>query len=325
MSDKMILAANNNDIGSKVDSSSNCTRNAGGHNKGVNINGKDAIMTEVSVMGIINVNEESFYAASRCKGVDSFEERMNSMFVAGADIIDIGACSTKPGSTPVSEEKEWENLREILKVFRRSGFVGDGKTSFMGGLKISIDTFRAEIVRRVYDEIGPFIVNDISAGEDDINMLKRVGELKLPYIAMHKRGTPNTMQSLCNYPDGVVNEVINYFNSFSDKAKFYNISSYMIDPGFGFAKTVAQNYELLNGLHRIISEVEGHSGAYRPLLAGLSRKSMIWRPLDITPEEALPATVALNLQCLLNGASVIRVHDVKEGVQTRILYNLIVG
>ena len=110
MSDKMILAANNNDIGSKVDSSSNCTRNAGGHNKGVNINSKDAIMTEVSVMGIINVNEESFYAASRCKGVDSFEERMNSMFVAGADIIDIGACSTKPGSTPVSEEKERENL-----------------------------------------------------------------------------------------------------------------------------------------------------------------------------------------------------------------------
>jgi dihydropteroate synthase len=292
-----------------------------GNKNNVEVHGQDKVL----VMGIINVNEESFYAASRCTGIDSFEARMEEMLAAGADIIDIGACSTKPGSTPVSEEKEWENLRGVLKWFLNNGIaIGEGR-GFMGGLKISVDTFRAEIVRRVYDEIGAFIVNDISAGEDDCAMLERVGELKLPYIAMHKRGTPDTMQSMCDYQDGVVNEVINYFNSFSDKAKSYNINSYMIDPGFGFAKTVEQNYELLNGMQRIIGEVERYSGSYRPLLAGLSRKSMIWKPLGITPDEALSATVALNLQCLLNGAEVIRVHDVKEGVQTRTLFNLIVN
>lgn len=285
---------------------------------------------DIMVMGIINVNDESFYAASRCRGEECFHERIERMILEGADIIDIGACSTKPGSTPVSESREWENLKGVMDVIKslKDKLYGDRAKSEYGmsgycGLRISVDTFRSEIVRRVFNEIGPFIVNDISAGEEDDKMLKTVGELNLPYIAMHKRGTPDTMQQLCDYPNGVVQEVADYFKSFNDKASSFGIEHYMIDPGFGFAKTVEQNYELLNGLQTIISAITEYSGVYRPLLAGLSRKSMIWRPLGITPEEALPATVALNLQCLLNGAAVIRVHDVKEGVETRALYNLI--
>lgn len=270
-----------------------------------------------TVMGIINVNNESFYAASRCNGEEDFSERIERMIANGASIIDIGACSTKPGSTPVTQEQEWNNLKVPLK------YIANIAKKKYPDTKFSIDTFRSEIVRRSYDLIGDFIVNDISAGEDDKEMLQTVSNLKLGYIAMHKRGVPNTMQSLCDYPNGVVNEVIDYFKKFNDIAVDYGISEYIIDPGFGFAKTVEQNYELLEGIPKIIEEVSEYAKKNIPLLAALSRKSMIWKPLGITPEESLPATSALNLQCLLKGASIIRVHDVKEGMQCITLSKLL--
>ncbi len=286
-----------------------------------------ATNTDPKIMGIININNESFYKGSRCTGLAEVENKINRMLADGADIIDIGACSTRPGSTPVSMEQEWEYLREPLKFIAKeylgyNGMYPDNILSRYGGrATVSVDTYHSEIVRRVYDTIGEFIVNDISSGEDDPRMLKTVGELGLPYIAMHKRGRPDTMQGLCDYPDGVVNEIIRYFVEFEESAQRYGIKNYIVDPGFGFAKTIEQNYQLLNGIPYLKKELSEATGKKFGILVGISRKGMIWKLLDITPDEALCGTAALNLQALLLGADIIRVHDVKEGVQCRILKN----
>lgn len=272
------------------------------------------------IMGILNINDDSFFCGSRVTSLKGVVQRFGQMLQDGADIIDIGACSTRPGSTPVSLEQEWEYLEEPLKVIKER-FLQRGSAQF----KISIDTFRSEIVRRAYDIIGSFIVNDISAGEDDSQMLPTVGELGLPYIAMHKRGTPATMGQMCNYPNGVVNEVIEYFKEFEQRAAKYGIGEYIIDPGFGFAKTLEQNYELFRGMPKIVSEIEQFCGCRRQLLVGISRKGMIWKPLGITPDDALTPTAALNLQALLLGADILRVHDVKEAVQCVTLHKLLRG
>ena len=266
-------------------------------------------MTDIraKVMGIININGESFYGASRHLGVEDVEKNFLRMIEEGADIIDFGACSTRPGSTPVTEEQEWEYLEKPLEKIAEVN-----SERFCKGQpvpEISIDTFRSEIVRRACDILGPIIVNDISAGEDDPQMLSTVGELGLTFIAMHKRGTPDTMQSLTDYPKGVVSEVKRYFEEFAEKALKHDIEDWILDPGFGFAKTVEQNYELLEGMDELKS-------LDRPILAGLSRKSMIYKLLCITPEDSLPATCVLNYRALQKGATILRVHDVKEAVQT---------
>ena len=263
--------------------------------------------TPVRVMGIININNESFYGKSRRITAEDVEKAYLHMIEDGADIIDIGACSTRPGSTPVSQRQEWEYLEKPLERLAEvaSERFCEGKTV----PEISIDTFRSEIVKKACDILGPIIVNDISAGEDDPDMLTTVADYGLTYIAMHKRGTPDNMQSLTEYPKGVVTEVKRYFEKFSEKAGKYGIEDWILDPGFGFAKTIGQNYELLEGLDQFQS-------MGRPVLAGLSRKSMIYKLLDITPEESLPATCVLNFMALQKGAAILRVHDVKEAVQT---------
>ena len=336
------------------------------------------------VMGIINVNEESFYSASRCSSLQSFSRQLEQMLSSGAGIIDIGACSTRPGSTPITLDQEWKLLKEPLEHVAKSGLCAAAPG--VCPPRISIDTFRSEIVRRAYDTIGDFIVNDISAGEDDPQMLPVVGRLGLEYIAMHKRGTPSTMQQLCDYPRGVVQEVAEYFLKFEKRAAECGIGNYIVDPGFGFAKSVEQNYELFMGMPQLMdivsgnvepsrmcsgqtkhasnnSDLEGDSadagqshhtmgGAIsnggkcgsisngssnsscsnargiissnrRRLLVGISRKSMIYKPLGITPESSLCATAALNLQALMLGADILRVHDVKEAVECVKLYQLL--
>lgn len=265
------------------------------------------------VMGIINVNGESFYGASRFVAADQIQRQIEAMVSQGASILDLGACSTRPGSIPVTMEQEWEYLRVALDVVGKK-FIG-AKTNGGEQVKFSIDTFRSTIVRNAYDMIGNFIVNDVSAGEDDLQMLPTVGELGLPYIAMHKRGTPDVMQQMCNYPQGVVVAVTEYFQEFEGRAAQYGIKDFIIDPGFGFAKNLEQNYTLFKGMPQIVDSLEKLYGQRRQLLVGISRKGMIWRPLGITPEDALCPTVAMNLQALLLGADIIRVHDVKEGVQ----------
>lgn len=276
------------------------------------------------VMGILNINNESFYSRSRHTALEDVDATLCKMVEDGADIIDIGACSTRPGSTPVSLEQEWEYLKEPLELIAGK-YLHSGEHLELSGRKvqISIDTFRSEIVRRAYGLLGDFIVNDISAGEDDPLMLSTVGELGLPYIAMHKRGTPSTMQQMTDYPQGVVNAVVEYFREFEQRAAKYGIKEYVMDPGFGFAKNLEQNYLLFKAMPQLVDEIEEYAGKKRKLLVGISRKGMIWKPLGITPDEALCGTAALNLQALLLGADILRVHDVAEARQCIKLWELL--
>ena len=297
-------------------------------------------------MGIVNLNGDSFYAGSRAAGADAIA-RARQMWADGADVVDLGACSTRPGSTQPSLEEEWSRLEPALmeiagcslpgacpppdKGRGRGPLAGRSRSGRAGQWEgpevakrpespgrehpaISIDTFRAEIVRRAYEVIGPFLVNDISAGEMDPEMLSTVGRLGLPYVAMHMRGTPETMQSLTDYDD-VVAEVIRYFREFEKKAADAGIREWILDPGFGFAKTIEQNYELLNRLDEVSSAFS------QEILVGMSRKSMIYKVLGITPEEAMPATQVLNYAALERGATWLRVHDVVPAVQTARLYS----
>lgn len=256
-------------------------------------------------MGIVNVTDDSFYAGSRYGSLSPQEivAVVEKMFEDGASIVDIGACSSRPGSEPIPAEEEWRRLEPVLK-----GLAGRG-------LSISVDTTSSEIVRRVFDTIGGFIVNDISAGNEDGQMLPEVGRLGLRYVAMHMRGKSSFMDSLTNYPMGVTATVMAYFRDFSAKAEDYGISDWILDPGFCFAKTTSQNWELLSNLHEF-------TAFGRPILAGLSRKSMLWRPLGISAEEALPATEVANFIALQEGASILRVHDVPDAVRTVKLFGL---
>ena len=281
-------------------------------------------MQKIHIMGILNLTPDSFYAGSRVAGADALS-RARQMWADGADVVDLGACSTRPGAPQSSLEEEWARLEPVLLEMTGYTLSGDsGPLPLSGGGQapgrdfppISIDTYRAEIVRRAYETIGPFLVNDISAGGMDPEMLETVGRLGLPYVAMHMRGTPETMQGLTDYDD-VVEEVLRYFRNFGAKAADAGIREWILDPGFGFAKTVEQNYELLRRLREITQAFD------RPVLVGLSRKSMIYKVLGITPEEAMPATQTLNMLALERGATWLRVHDVAPAVQTARLYSKI--
>lgn len=255
------------------------------------------------VMGIINIDDDSYYAPSRATTATDIFNRLEMMVEQGADIIDFGACSTRPGSVPIDPEKEWESLEFALSIFKKE----------FPSVCFSVDTFRSEIVRRCYDRFGPFIVNDISAGEDDERMLESVGTLGLEYIAMHKRGTPATMQSLCDYDD-VTEDVINYFRDFQERASRFGVTNWILDPGFGFAKTIEQNYQMLE-------ELDKFQIFNRDVLIGISRKSFIYKKLGVGPEDALEATCALHRDALAKGAAILRVHDVAEAVNVINLYN----
>ena len=258
----------------------------------------------IDIMGILNLTDDSYFAQSRCDGVDEALARVYNMVAEGATIVDIGACSSRPGSVPVGAEEEWYRLSPVLNAIRKE----------WPDLRISIDTYWSDVVCRAYDLIGDFIVNDISAGEDDPEMLPTVGRLGLEYVAMHKRGTPEIMQSLTDYTD-VVDDVIRYFNQFAQKALQFEIKDWIIDPGFGFAKTLEQNYQMLSRLN----EFKTFS---RPLLVGVSRKSMVYNLLNISPEDSLAATQVVHLKALQNGADILRVHDVAEACRTVALYRV---
>lgn len=264
----------------------------------------------IDIMGVVNMTDDSYFAESRCSGADAAIRRIGQLVSDGADIIDIGACSSRPGSVPVGADCEWERLEPVLK---------EVKASFPG-LRISIDTYWASVVEKAYSLIGDFIVNDISAGEDDPLMLSTVGRLGLEYIAMHKRGTSVSMSSLVDYDD-VTSEVIRYFRDFAIKADNAGITEWILDPGFGFAKTVEQNYRLLADLPEIAAALRENGLAPR-ILVGVSRKSMIYKPLDSSPADVLPATQAVHMAALMKGADILRVHDVKEARQTVSLFEI---
>ena len=262
-------------------------------------------------MGIVNLTDDSYFAESRCSGVDAALVRIGAMLEEGADIIDIGACSTRPGSVPVGEDVEWCRLEPVLKSLKEH----------FPDIRISIDTYWSSVVRKAYDLIGDFIVNDISAGEDDPRMLPTVGELGLTYVAMHKRGTPQTMQQMAQYQD-VVADVRSYFDHFSARAASYGLKDWILDPGIGFAKSIDQNYELIRRLSEF-KEAMPFGGEARRILVGVSRKSLIYKYFNISPEDSLPATQVLHLAALQNGADILRVHDVSEASRTLSLYHIL--
>ena len=233
------------------------------------------------LMGIINLTPDSFYGASRVWCDDGFDAdalraRISDLLGRGCEILDLGAVSTRPGAADVAEEEEWRRLQPTLKPAAEAA-------------KLSVDTTRAGIVRKVYEEIGPFIVNDISAGEDDPQMPATVAELALPYVAMHKRGNPRSMDSLTDYPEGVTAAVMQYFREFEARAAEVGISDWILDPGFGFAKTSEQNWQLLRDLEEF--RVFG-----RPILAGVADKRFTKDPLfnggDLQRAEKMAAQVA---------------------------------
>lgn len=247
------------------------------------------------VMAIVNVTDDSFYRGSHNISEEQLLQRVSCAIMDGAEIIDIGGYSSRPAANDVPLEQEWSRVERGLRAVR----------AVSESVAVSVDTFRAEVARRVLDSFGAVIINDISAGEADVQMIDAVAKYGVPYVAMHMRGTPATMQQMTDYPEGVVEEVCRYLEQKVKALQEQGIEQVILDPGFGFAKSLEQNYELLAGLHRLC-------GMGYPVLAGLSRKSMIYKALDIAPDDALNGTTALNWEALRQGATILRVHDVKE-------------
>ena len=255
-------------------------------------------LSQPQVMAIINVTDDSFFEGSRTVDEQSIAARVKEAIASGATILDVGGYSSRPGAKELSVDEEWERVRKGLRIIK----------DVAADAFVSVDTFRSEVVRRAVEEFGDVIVNDISAGELDDEMIDVVAKYNLPYIAMHMRGTPQTMQSLTEYPNGVVEEVCRYFEKKVAELHSRGVSKIILDPGFGFAKTLEQNYELLGGLNRLCAM--GY-----PVLAGVSRKSMIYKLLGVTPAESLNGTTALNWEALRQGAAILRVHDTREAVE----------
>lgn len=270
----------------------------------MNLSGRELDLSVPQVMAILNVTDDSFYAGSRNMEERAISERVVQAIEEGATIIDVGGYSTRPGAKDISLGEEWQRVERGLKCIR----------DISEDIAISVDTFRSGVVERAVALVGDIIVNDISAGEADTRMVDVVAHHKLPYIAMHMRGTPQTMQSMTQYEEGICESVCRYFTQRVEYLRQRGVNDIILDPGFGFAKSVEQNFELLGGLSSL-------SALGYPVLVGLSRKSMIYRALDITPEESLAGTVALNWEALRQGASILRVHDVREARQVIELYN----
>lgn len=251
------------------------------------------------VMGILNVTPDSFYDGGRYfKSEDAIKARVDEILVQGGDIIDVGAYSTRPGADDVSAEEEWKRLATALNIIKR-----DHPDAI-----ISVDTFRGDVARRSILEGGAHIINDISAYTLDPDMLQAIVELNVPYILMHIKGTPKNMQVDPRYTKPVTQEVTEFLSAKVDELCAKGVSDIIIDPGFGFGKTVEDNYQLISDLRRF-------RVFRRPILVGISRKSMIYKVLGTSPEESLNGTTVLNTVALLAGADILRVHDVKDCVE----------
>ena len=266
--------------------------------KYINVNGFLLDLSSPCVMGILNVTPDSFYAGSRMQTEIDITHRIEQIVGEGAGIIDVGAYSSRPNAENVSPADEMERLRMGLGILRK----------VQPDAVVSVDTFRADVARMCVEEYGVAIINDIAAGEMDGDMFRTVADLNVPYIMMHMQGTPQNMQQNPHY-DNLLKEVFMYFARKVQQLRDLGVKDIILDPGFGFGKTVEHNYELLAHLEEFrIFEL--------PLLAGVSRKSMIYRLLGTTPQEALNGTTVLDTICLLKGADILRVHDVREAVET---------
>lgn len=257
------------------------------------------------VMGILNLTPDSFFDGGQYIDTDSILKRAKQISDEGADMIDLGAYSTRPGAEDIDVEEEWKRMQPALACIRKE----------LPDAILSIDTFRSELVRRVVREFGACIVNDISGGTMDDQMFETVAELKVPYIMMHIKGTPQTMQTQAVYED-LMEEILQFFKERVNRLNDLGAKDIIIDPGFGFGKTLEHNYE-------IMAQLKDFKSLQLPLLIGISRKSMIYKLLDGEAKDSLNGTTALNMVALMGGAHILRVHDVKEAVECVKLYNKI--
>lgn len=265
----------------------------------LNLRGKLYSLCEPKIMGILNVTPDSFYAESRTSNEEHIAARVQQLMDDGADMIDIGGYSSRSGADDVSLEEEMNRLRRGLRVVRR----------LYPEVPISVDTFRADVARMCVEEEGADIINDISGGMMDRQMFRTVARLGVPYILMHMQGTPDTMQQAPHY-DNLRREVMLYFAERIDRLCQMGAKDIIVDPGFGFGKTLEHNYELFHHL-------DDFNLFNLPLLVGISRKSMIYKLLDGTPQTSLNGTTVLNTIALMKGAHILRVHDVKEAVEAK--------
>lgn len=270
----------------------------------INCLGKLIDLNQPKVMGILNITPDSFYDGGFHLQETKWMNQVEKMLTEGAHFIDIGACSSKPGAQFVSETEEIQRLMPVLK----------GVLKHFPQALISIDTFRSEVAKQAISS-GAALINDISAGHLDHKMFETIAELKVPYIMMHLRGTSTNMMQLTEYED-VVKEVLLYFSERVSLARRYGIHDLIIDPGFGFAKNQEQNYE-------VFAKLELFHTLELPILVGISRKSMIYKPLQSTPQDALNGTTVLNALALQKGAQLLRVHDVKEAIECIKIHQLI--
>ncbi len=259
----------------------------------INVGGVLMDLSEPHVMGILNVTPDSFYAESRQQSDSQIENRVRQIMDEGGSIIDIGACSSRPGATDLSTQEEMERLRGALRVLRQVA----------PEAVVSVDTFRADVVKMCVLEYGVQMVNDISGGEIDADMFQTVAKLGVPYVLTHIKGTPQSMQDAPLYDDLMV-EMLQYFGLKTQQLHELGVKDIILDPGWGFGKTLAHNYELMDRLEDLkVLEL--------PIMAGVSRKSMIYKLLECAPQDALNGTTVLNTIALLKGVSILRVHDVK--------------
>ena len=269
----------------------------------IEIGGRRVDLTTPVVMTIVNVTPDSFFAGSRRFDTEAIAEGVRKAVAEGASMIDVGGYSSRPGADDVSPEQEYERVARGVEMVRE----------ISPEMVVSVDTFRSEVARRILDDFGPCIINDISAGELDPQMIPLVAQYDVPYVAMHMRATPATMQDHTEYAD-VVTAVEDFFEAKMEQLTRAGVRQTILDPGFGFAKTTEQNYWLLRELGRF-------SRFGVPVLAGISRKSMIYKVLDVTPAEALYGTTALHWECLRGGASILRVHDTRAAHDVIRLFN----
>lgn len=276
--------------------------------KTLNIKGTLLSLETPVVMGILNVTPDSFYADSRKQNEAAINERIEAILSEGGQIIDIGGYSSRPDAVEVSPDEEMERLAFALKILN----------THYPETVVSVDTFRAGVARKCVEEYGVAMINDISGGELDAAMFGTVAELNVPYIMMHMRGTPQTMQQFTDYGD-MMEEIMLYFAAKIQQLRLLGVNDIILDPGFGFSKTVDQNYQLMSRLQEF--------GMFDlPLLVGVSRKSMIYRYLGGTPADSLNGTTVLNTFALMNGANILRVHDVRAAVEaTKIITKLNAG
>ncbi len=267
----------------------------------LNLHGRLVEIDRPWVMGIINATPDSFFSGSRTMDSESVAERAKAMVLEGADILDIGACSTRPGAEVVTPEEEINRLNVAVKAI---------KTAVGNDVILSVDTFRAGVARHCVEELGVDIINDISGGDLDPEMNSVVAQLQVPYIVMHTRGTPATMKQFTDYDGDVAAIVLEELAHKIDTLHQLGVNDVIADPGFGFAKTVEQNYRLLACL-------ESFHALEVPVLVGVSRKSMIQKVLNCTAQEALNGTTVLNTIAMMKGAHILRVHDVKAAVEAR--------